>query len=163
MLALHPAVLADIPTLRELARRIWWAHYPGIISNGQIEYMLGLMYSSDALERQMAQEGVGFWLIRKAAGTPVGFAAVSQPGPGDYFLQKFYLEQIEQGKGLGTEAFHALLNCYPGAREFRLTVNRQNYKSINFYFKVGFRIEKCIDVPIGHGFVMNDFQMLWTR
>jgi hypothetical protein len=45
----------------------------------------------------------------------------------------------------------------------RLTVNRQNYKSINFYFKIGFRIEKCADFPIGNGFVMNDFVMVWRK
>ena len=39
----------------------------------------------------------------------------------------------------------------------------QNYKSINFYFKNGFVIERVADFDIGNNFVMNDFVMIWKR
>jgi RimJ/RimL family protein N-acetyltransferase len=42
----------------------------------------------------------------------------------------------------------------------KLTVNRQNFKSINFYFKNGFKIEKVEDFDIGNGYWMNDFIMV---
>jgi RimJ/RimL family protein N-acetyltransferase len=71
------------------------------------------------------------------------------------------LDNEKRGRGLGKIVFELLLARCPGLRELRLTVNRQNYKSINFYFKIGFTIEKCVDIPIGEGFEMNDFQMLW--
>jgi ribosomal protein S18 acetylase RimI-like enzyme len=45
-------------------------------------------------------------------------------------------------------------------KTIRLTVNRQNYKSINFYFKNGFKIERVEDFDIGSGFWMNDFIMI---
>jgi len=159
---LRPAIYDDIPAIRGLAQTIWWAHYPDIISPEQITYMLDLMYSADAIHRQMAEEDVRFWLI-KPDGVPVGFIAAGSKGAGTYFIHKFYLLHTEQGKGLGAAAFHALLEQYPDVQELRLTVNRLNFKSINFYFKIGFRIESCIDVPIGNGFVMNDFVMLWHR
>ncbi len=162
MVTLIPATPADIPTIRDLAHRIWWAHYPGIISTGQIEYMLGWMYSAETLEAQMVEKGYQFWLIGYA-GAPAGFIAVSREGESDYFMHKFYLDTSRQGKGIGTSAFHGLLDRYPGLRTLRLTVNRQNFKSINFYFKIGFVIEKCVDIPIGQGFVMNDFQMRFDR
>ena len=47
--------------------------------------------------------------------------------------------------------------------ELRLTVNRQNFKSINFYFKNGFKIEQVADFDIGNGYVMNDFVMVWRK
>ncbi len=159
---LRPATNDDIPVIRGLAQTIWWAHYPDIISPEQITYMLDLMYSADAIHRQMTEEDVRFWLI-KPDGVPVGFIAVGSKGAGTYFIHKFYLLQTEQGKGLGAAVFHSLLEQYPDVQELRLTVNRLNFKSINFYFKIGFRIESCIDVPIGNGFVMNDFVMLWRR
>jgi len=159
---LRPANTDDIPTIRDLAHAIWWAHYPDIIPSEQIEYMLDLMYSAEALHRQMAEEGVQFWLVEPDA-TALGFIAVGSKGPASYFVHKFYLLQREQGKGLGTTVFQALLEQYPDLRELRLTVNRQNFRSINFYFKIGFRIEACVDVPIGHGFVMNDFVMVRRR
>ena len=159
MIHLHPATPDDIPAIRDLAHRIWWTHYPGIISTEQIEYMLEWMYGAETLERQMTLDGHHFWLIRYA-GESIGFIAISQKAPGDYFMHKFYLDAGRQAKGLGTAAFHTLLEQYPGLRTLRLTVNRRNYKSVNFYFKNGFTIEKCVDIPIGRGFVMDDFQMI---
>lgn len=163
--ALHmllPATTSDIPRIRELAHRIWWAHYPDIITPAQIGYMLDMMYSPEALEQQMTREGIEFWLVGPEAAV-CGFIAVSRNAGGDYFLHKFYLEPSRQGRGLGAAAFQALLEHYPDLRALRLTVNRRNFKSINFYFKVGFVIEKCVDIPIGQGFVMDDFQMLWRQ
>jgi ribosomal protein S18 acetylase RimI-like enzyme len=48
---------------------------------------------------------------------------------------------------------------YRDAECFSLTVNRQNFKAINFYFKNGFVIDEVADFEIGNGFVMNDFVM----
>ncbi|MBL7795443.1 MAG: GNAT family N-acetyltransferase [Saprospiraceae bacterium] len=159
---LRPATTDDIFVIRDLAHAIWWAHYPDIISPEQITYMLNLMYSPDALHRQMTEEGVQFWLVKPDT-MPVGFIAVGSKGSGSYFIHKFYLQKTEQRKGLGSTTFHAMLEQYPDLQELRLTVNRLNFKSINFYFKIGFRIESCIDVPIGNDFIMNDFVMLWRR
>ncbi|HNE28197.1 MAG: GNAT family N-acetyltransferase [Saprospiraceae bacterium] len=152
----------DIPAIRDLAHRIWREHYPDIIGAAQVEYMLDLNYSAEALARQMA-EGQEFLLVADGGSAPIGFIAVSEKGPGQYFIHKFYLDNGQRGRGLGHAAFGALLALLPEAREIRLTVNRQNYKSINFYFKTGFVIEQCLDIEIGSGFVMNDFQMIWRR
>lgn len=156
-ITIRRAAEADIPLVRQLAERIWWDHYPGIISDAQIAYMLELMYSESALRKQM-EEGQAIWLPEKQ-GQTLGFLAVAQKEPGDYFLHKFYLETREQG--LGTIIFELLLAQYPDLRRLRLRVNRRNFKSVNFYFKVGFRIEFCVDTPFGEGYVMDDFQMVF--
>ncbi len=157
-ISLRRATEADIPLIRQLADRIWWDHYPSIISEAQIAYMLELMYSDAALRRQMDEEEQEIWLPVKN-GQPLGFLAVSRKGEGNYFLHKFYLDNRE--KGMGTIIFELLLARYPDLRELHLRVNRRNFKSVNFYFKVGFRIEFCIDTPFGEGYVMDDFQMVF--
>lgn len=157
---LQQATPADIPRIRDLAQRIWRAHYPPVIGREQTEYMLGLNYSLESLQRQMESEGQIFWLVMEHE-QEAGFVAVSDQGEGRYFIHKFYLDNEKRGRGLGKRVFEALIDHYPALREFRLTVNRQNYKSINFYFRIGFLIEICVDIPIGGGFVMNDFQMLY--
>ena len=157
-LFLRRATVADFPLIRQLAERIWWEHYPSIISEAQIAYMLELIYSESALMRQMEEEGQEFWLPQKN-GQVLGFLAVAPKGEGEYFLHKFYLDTRE--KGLGTIIFELLLARYPDLRTFRLRVNRSNFKSVNFYFKVGFRIEFCIDTPFGNDYVMDDFQMIY--
>ncbi len=151
------ADIKDIPVLRELADEIWKQHYPPIIGWEQTEFMLHKMYSESSLMEQM-QQGQLFYLIQ-TDGKANGFLSVSDQGEGHWFLNKYYLRPEIQGKGLGSFVFHRLLDELHPA-EMRLTVNRQNYKSINFYFKNGFVIEKVADFDIGNGFFMNDFVMV---
>lgn len=153
----------DIPEIARLAHIVWHQHYPDIISMDQIAYMLDMMYSDKSLNEQMNIKGHVFYLIRQN-NTNIGFIAVSKIGEitGGYFIQKFYLDQTLAGKGSGTEAHNELIKILNPSL-MRLTVNRQNYKSINFYFKNGFKIESVADFDIGNGYVMNDFVMVWNR
>ena len=155
---LRKASESDIRLLGELADKSWWEHYPDVISEEQIRYMLDWIYSEPALAKQM-QDGQDFWLV-SVDGEPIGFVGISEKSPQSFFIHKFYLLQKVQGMGVGRKAFEHLLNEYPNAKEIRLNVNRQNFKSINFYFRIGFKIEKCVDIPIGEGYVMDDFVMV---
>jgi hypothetical protein len=44
--------------------------------------------------------------------------------------------------------------------KLKLTVNRKNFKAINFYFKNGYIIESVEDFDIGESYLMNDFVMV---
>lgn len=148
---------ADAETIARLAEKIWKDHYIPIIGRNQVDYMLQLMYSVPALEQQM-RDGHEFFLLY-SGGRPAGYISFSCKNPGEYFLHKFYIETEGQGKGTGTEVFRQALRLYPGMRTLRLTVNRKNFKSVNFYFKLGFRIEEVKDFDIGGGYLMEDFVM----
>lgn len=160
IIQLRQASAADAPVIAAMAQRIWHEHYVPIIGADQVDYMLERFYSSDALSAQM-EEGQAFWLP-ESDGALLGYLSISLKEPGNYFLHKFYIDNDRRGRGLGKVILERLLSKYPDLRELRLTVNRQNYKSINFYFRIGFTIEQCIDIPIGNGYEMNDFQMLLT-
>lgn len=160
---LSVATTQDIPAIAKLAETIWKQHYTSIIGTDQINYMLEMMYSYQSLTEQMTEKGHVFYLINESEKC-IGFISVSpmENATHSYFLHKFYLLQELAGKGAGTEAFIQLLKLlHP--EEIRLTVNRQNFKSINFYFKNGFKIEQVADFDIGNGYVMNDFVMVWNR
>ena len=43
----------DLPALADLARKIWWAVHPKIISDGQIEYMLDRRYDLAVRESEL--------------------------------------------------------------------------------------------------------------
>ena len=60
-------------------------------------------------------------------------------------------------------SFLLLLDLFPDLNTMRLTVNRSNFKSINFYFKLGFIIEEVKDFDIGNNYFMNDFIMIYKR
>lgn len=147
----------DIPMIAELADKIWRAHYPSIITIAQIEYMLPMMYSADALRKQMS-DGHEFTLAY-SGNVAVAYASVSNKGEGCFFLHKFYVDTNIHGQGLGGKLFNYLLEKYKPA-EFKLTVNRRNIKAINFYFKNGFVIQEAKDFDIGGGYSMDDFIMV---
>lgn len=160
-LRLRMAGEADLGLIGQLATRIWNEHYTPIIGSAQVTYMLQLMYSESSLREQMTVKHHSFWLLETAEGV-MGFISLHEQQPGDWFLNKFYILREKAGRGLGStvlKEIHELLQ----PRKITLTVNRQNHKSINFYFKNGFTIDQVADFDIGQGYVMNDFVMVWTN
>jgi GNAT superfamily N-acetyltransferase len=158
---LKEASLSDIPSIAALAKNIWNQHYPEVIGQEQVNYMLGIMYTAEALKQQMEQKKHRFFLIEND-GKEVGFISVNEVSKGDWFLNKFYIDQRISAKGIGTSTFHKILELI-SPKKITLTVNRGNYKTVNFYFKLGFKIEKTAVFDIGNGYVMDDFVMSWQR
>ena len=128
--------------------------------------MLKKLYSAEALKKQV-QEGQKFHLVidpeTSSGQEETGFISVSTKDNKNFFLHKFYILQEKQNAGLGTNIFKQVFGELYKPENITLTVNRQNYKSINFYFKLGFKIEKVADFDIGNGYFMNDFVMLWQK
>lgn len=160
-LKLIAATYKDTDTISELAKLIWNQHYPEIISQQQIDYMLNLMYSKESLSEQMLTKGHLFFLIQSGT-TNLGFISVNPTGNNQWFLNKFYINQTHSAKGIGGKSFELILEMIK-PHKISLTVNRKNYTSINFYFKQGFKIEQVADFDIGNGYVMNDFVMVWNK
>ncbi len=156
---------SDLSIIADLARSIWHDHYINIIGVEQVEYMLKKMYALDALKKQIS-EGQQFYLFKVAEHSDnLGFISISQTQESQWFINKFYVLTSEQNKGLGAIILQEILSTMLSKDssknlEIRLTVNRKNYTSINFYFKHGFKIERVADFDIGDGYFMNDFVMI---
>ena len=153
----------DIPVIQQLANEIWWKYYPPIIGFKQVQYMLDRFYSSSSIVDQMKNQNHRFFLIQLDKKN-IGFVSISEINKKKkiFFIHKFYILSNKANKGIGTKVFKKILSIFD-PYEIRLTVNRQNYKAINFYFKNKFVIEKVADFDIGNGFYMNDFVMLWKK
>ena len=156
------AVITLTPTtdrewIARMAEEIWWVHYPPIIGEEQVRYMLQLFYSEDALQRQM-DEGQMFLRI-DCNGEGIGFLAYSEKEPGIFFIHKWYILKALQGKGIGREVFRLWLDNHPALRYVSLQVNRNNVQAICFYERVGFLRERELNVDIGGGFFMEDYLM----
>lgn len=161
MLKLKKAEAADALQLAAMAAHIWRMHYPAIIGSEQVEYMLSTMHTPAKVMEQM-EKGQSFAFILDGE-NPIGYIGTSNPAPGELFIHKFYIDPAVQGKGIGQKVFEEILAVNPEAKTIRLTVNRMNYKSINFYFKLGFVIEEVKDFDIGNDYFMNDFVMKYSR
>jgi len=161
MPSLKPATENDFATIQKLARIIWDKHYVPMIGAEQVNYMLEKMYSPTAIAQQ-TKEGQKFHLVLND-NMETGFISVSTKDNKNYYLHKFYILQEKQNSGLGTKVFKQVFEDLYKPESIRLTVNRKNYKTVNFYFKLGFKIEKVEDFDIGENYFMNDFVMLWQK
>ena len=158
-LTVRIATSADAELIAELADKIWKHHYVPIIGIDQVNYMLSKMYSKESLINQMKNDGHVFYIGYDNDNEAIAYASISDKN-GDLFLHKFYIDSDRQTKGFGTKLAAIVEQKYPHKKTMQLTVNRQNYKAINFYFKQGFKIECVADFDIGSGYFMNDFVMV---
>ena len=99
-LVIRSADQDDIPTIGYLAHTIWPEVYGSIIPAEQIQYMLAMMYSPDALEKQMRDQNHQF-IIAEIEGQEVGFAAYGKQKGATWKLHKLYVLPGMHGKGIG--------------------------------------------------------------
>ena len=158
---IEPVDEADLPKVRDLAERIWRSSYAGLLSPGQIEYMLDWMYSLERLRRDWTSGVVFHWPIVDQI--PVGYMATqTDPTATVLHLHKLYVLPQFQGKGLGgrllEHAFQAATQV--GCRTVRLHVNKGNLRAIACYHRHGFLKEASVVNDIGGGYFMDDYVMV---
>lgn len=158
VLTIKHASESDIPLIRSLAKQIWPNTYTAILSRKQIDYMMKMMYSVNAIRAQMQKDHQ--FIVVYNTNIPVGFAAYGEAEPGVYKLHKIYVLPSQQGKGTGKFVIEQIISDIKpkGATVLRLNVNRYN-KAKSFYEKLGFVAERTEDIDIGGGYFMNDYVM----
>ena len=153
---------ADIEPMRRLARRIWYAHYPGIITSAQIEYMLEQRYRADVVRDELACDGV-WWELATLQGEPVGFSCcLVTAEPGEMKLDKLYVDAHRHRGGIGTRLMQSVRARAraKACRRLVLAVNKRNAAAIAAYERWGFQVERAMTTDIGAGFVMDDYLMV---
>ncbi|MDN5938809.1 MAG: GNAT family N-acetyltransferase [Salinisphaera sp.] len=150
---------AALTALAALARQIWQAHFPGIISQRQIDYMLLQGYSLPAMRTEI-EDGVRHRLAWRA-GQPIGYAAHGPDGnePATLWLHNLYVQANHRRAGVA-RALLADARTHAeelGCSRIRLRVNRHNRLALGFYRRVGFRVARTDIKDIGNGFVMDDY------
>lgn len=156
---IRPVTPPDVPAISALAREIWQATYPGIITQEQIDFMLEQRYGHERLYDDL--EDADKWLDQAFQDDRrVGFA-FSEIRRGEFKLDKLYIHPDVQRKGVGGQ-----LIAHVAARAAKLgypcvvlAVNKRNEKAINSYMKYGFTVRETIVDDIGRGYVMDDFVM----
>ena len=158
---IEPARAEHLAEISALAGVIWRAHYPGIITPAQIDYMLARMYDVDVLRREL---GSGLaWFRALVDGELRGFASVGPTEIATEFkLHKLYVHPDWQRHGLGAALLNEIESTARarGATTLGLNVNKRNEIAIAAYRKRGFTIRESIVADIGGGFVMDDYVMV---
>ena len=150
--------LAEIIHLAEL---IWWDHFPGIISNEQIEYMLTRGYNEDTIIKEV-ESGIVCWVTLLNDDELIGFASYGSTVNGEEMqLYKLYIHPRFQRTGCGTTLLQYIQEeaTENGYKHLILAVNKKNDKAISAYLKNGFVIRESRTTDIGNGFFMDDYIM----
>ena len=150
----------DIPAIVEIARKTWWDAYSEILDPAQIRYMLDAIYDPATLGAQIVN-GAQIYLLLTADGQHQAFAAFGKRSEdsGVYKIHKLYVLPHNQRMGYGqalVDEIQARLRQLQ-VRILDLNVNRHN-SARSFYEKLGFRVIREEDVPVGP-YWMNDYVM----
>ncbi len=152
------ASIEDIPTIVKIAYDTWFVTYEDVISQAQIEYMFGEMYTPESIFKQMDFYKHAF-LILYQADRPIGFASYGklEEPINTYKLHKLYLLPSEQNKGFGRILLSEVEKEVAGlgANYLHLNVNRKN-PALSFYEKLGYEIIETVDIPFAE-FWLNDY------
>jgi len=157
---ISPLRLDEAEALAELARLVWNAHYPGIIGQDQIDYMLAQRYQPGQIRLLLARGDL--WLAARIDGELVGFGHGHPTGDGDYKLDKLYVHPDRQRQGIGGALIQAIADRARrrGHSRLLLRVNRQNQQAIDAYLKHGFTVATIVVEEIGDGYLMDDYVMV---
>lgn len=160
-MTLQKATLLHIPIIEELARKVWPIAYAEILSREQLEYMLSMFYSEEALQEQLEEKKHVFYLVQNNSGDYFGFVSYElNCEPNKTKIHKIYVLPETQGLGLGKLLFEKVREEALKANQkvIFLNVNKYN-KAQYFYNKLGFKIVKEEVIDIGRGYVMDDYVM----
>ena len=154
------ATIENIPLIKEIAEKSWRKHYPGILSNEQIEYMLEQMYSETELKNHFENPNYHYYLLSDDENFLgiMGFENHYQKDTTK--LHRIYLLEEAKGKGVGKFAINFLKNQAKesGDQRIILAVNKQN-SSYHFYTSQGFKVYEEGVFEIGNEYVMDDYLM----
>jgi GNAT superfamily N-acetyltransferase len=157
-LSIKLASIEDIPAIVKIAYDTWFVTYQDVISQAQIEYMFGEMYTPESIYKQMDFYKHAFLILYQAE-MPIGFASYGklEEPINTYKLQKLYLLPSQQNKGFGRMLLNEVEKQVAalGADHLQLNVNRKN-PALSFYEKLGYEIIETVDIPFAE-FWLNDF------
>ena len=129
---------ADIVSVAQLAHEIWNSHYPPIIGQQQVDYMLENFQSMAAIEKQIAAK-VKYYLAKKAH-QAVGYFAITSAVSSSLQISKLYIKYAHQRMAIGSQIINFIEDycLHLNIQQVWLTVNRNNQQAIQFYRQQGF-------------------------
>jgi diamine N-acetyltransferase len=156
-MAISSASQLHIKTIQFIAHKTWFATYSATHSGEQLEYMLQKYYSIEALQDDITKKE---YFIFQNNAMCKGFMAIEHGYLNERVtkIHRLYVLPNFQGEGIGKEFIHfAEKEAKKKEVTFlQLNVNRKN-KAQLFYEKMGFKIIETVDIPIGNGYLMEDF------
>ncbi len=150
--------LPELREVAELASEIWHECFEGIISRGQIDYMVEKYQSLQAMCDQIDKCGYSYYAV-KESGELCGYIGIKPEADDRLFLSKLYLRSDKRGRGIGSRMLDRVKEEAKAAGKSRiyLTVNKHNDRAIGAYERYGYKRTDSTVTDIGSGYVMDDY------
>jgi diamine N-acetyltransferase len=162
MITISEATINDIKQIQNIVHITWPITYGAILSKEQLDYMLDLFYSDEALTLQYNKKEQLFYMIYEDQTNNIGFIGIEHHYNGEAVtkIHKIYLLPETQGKGIGKKVIDeiGILALNNNSKKLLLNVNRFN-TALGFYKKIGFEVKEEVDIEIGNGYLMEDYVM----
>lgn len=162
MITISEATISDIKQIQNIVHITWPITYGEILSKEQLDYMLDLFYSDEALTLQYNKKEQLFYMIYENQTNNIGFIGIEHHynGVAVTKIHKIYLLPETQGKGIGKKVMDeiGILALKNNSQTLLLNVNRFN-TALGFYKKIGFEVKEEVDIEIGNGYLMEDYVM----
>lgn len=149
---------AEVNALYPIIEQIWQAHFPVIIGQEQVDYMLKHYQSVPVILAEI--EGGRTYDLICQDGQAIGYIAYDICS--DFlYLSKLYLIESVRGKGYLRQILDYLekLAIMLGKNAFHLNVNKDNLTTIKIYQHLGFKIVNQTKQPLGPYF-LDDYEMI---
>ena len=129
MIEFKKATKADIAIIQSIARNTWPKAFGTVMPKEQIEYMLNIIYNTDALKAQMGKKNHNFLLACEKE-KMLGFASyeLNFNNNSQLMIHKIYLLPSSQGLGIGNKIMKLLsdIGIENNNNELRLKVFYKN-------------------------------------
>ncbi len=160
-LMIRPATVADRPFIQQIVAEAWPAVFGTILSSEFLQHELTRVYADAPLQARLESDEC--FLIAWCAEVLVGFSAYrirESIENRQCTLENLYLMPALKGKGYGAALLQAVIHqaMLKQCDALWLNVNRGN-PAVRFYERQGFSIVSEVDIPVGQGFVRNDYVM----
>ncbi len=160
ILNIKKANTSDFASIRAIAYASWPVAYGEILSEKQLQWMLAKFYSDESLQKNI-EDNHQFFIVTENE-IAIGFVGIEHGFQGEITtrLHKIYLHPSAFGKNVGRYLldFVASQAQENGNVKISLNVNKYN-TAIGFYKKLNFAVVGEEIIPIGNGYVMDDFRM----
>lgn len=155
--------LPELRKIADLAEKIWHECFVGIISEGQIDYMVEKFQSLKAMTEQIENQGYVYLAVREDDEL-CGYIGIKPESDDRLFLSKLYLRKDKRGRGIASIMLRRVFEeaVKSGKSRVYLTVNKHNDHAADVYKKTGFVVTDTAVTDIGDGYVMDDFIMEYT-
>ena len=159
MFYIKKATIKDAAVICRMATEVFPETYKNILSDEQMEYMMGCMYSTETLSKQMEEKGC-MYFIAYLGSEPMGYVCIQPDGEDLFHLQKIYVlpryQKYNVGSKLFEKAVEVISEIHPQPCTMEMNVNRSN-DSLALQEHLAMKKPYLGDPHLAGGLYMNDY------